>query len=256
MQPTFIDSHIHLTSELYRDLTPLLAQARVRGIKEWIVPGITLAEIPELLALKEQFEGVHVAFGIHPWFLESLPKNWENALITAIDQYKPVAVGECGLDFSHELPLLQEEIFIKQLDIAHEYSLPLIIHSYKAVDNVLRELRKRPQIRGVLHAFNGSLQQLEQALNLGFYIGFGGAVTYPRAKNLQKLLAAVPLERLLLETDGPFQRGVYRQANELHLPQDLLDIAQFVAEQKSLDLSDLAKITTHNCIELFNLELK
>ncbi len=254
--PTFIDSHIHLNSPLYGDVTPLIDRAKSRGIEAWIVPGTTLDDIPSQISLKKRFKGIYPAFGIHPWFLENIPHNWSQLLARSIETNLPVAIGECGLDYSHELPLLQREVFTKQLDMAQDFSLPLIIHSYKAVDDVLREIRKRSNIKGVLHGFNGSLQQLEQAIELGFYIGFGGAVTYSRAKNLQRLLEAVPLERLLLETDGPFQRGAYRQANELHLPEDLFDIAQFVAEQKSLELSDLAKITTNNCIELFNLELK
>lgn len=254
---TLVDSHIHLNSAIYTpSLGDLLTAARAVGIRYWIVPGTILSDIPRQLEISAENSGCFNAFGLHPWFLANVPKAWEIELQNAIQQNRPVAIGECGLDFSREHPEFQKEIFAKQVALSVEHDLPLIIHSYRAVDDVLKILRQYPKARGVFHALNSSIQQLSQILELGYYVGFGGAVTFERAKRLQRLLAATPLERILLETDGPFQAGSYRLQDELHLPRDLLNIGQFIAEQKSLPLAELAKITTENAIRLFNLEIK
>lgn len=252
-----VDTHIHLNSSIYEgELRALLKAGAEEGIHQWIVPSTVLTDIPRQLEISHHFEGVFNAFGIHPWFVETAPKSWKADLEAAIGRYKPIALGECGLDFSRELQPIQQDIFEKQVEIAIKHDLPLIIHSFKAVDNVLHILRKYPQSRGVFHAINASVQQLEQILALGFYVGFGGAVTFPRAKRLQRLLAHCPVDRILLETDGPYQVGAYKDSHLPNLPVDLIHIARFVAEQKSRTLSEIAKITTNNAIRLFNLEIK
>lgn len=256
-----IDSHIHLNAAEYQSQLPaLLQEARDHRIDGWIIPGTSPADIMRQMQIAEQFPHCFNAFGLHPWFLENLQErlegNWEARLIAGIEQYHPVAIGECGLDFAEGVDQTQIAVFEKQVVLAQKYDLPLIIHSYKAVDQVLKILRQYPQVTGVFHGFNGSLQQLSQILELGFYVGFGGNVTYPRANRLRALLMATPLERLLLETDGPYQAGSYRQRGEIHYPSDLAQIAHYIAEQKSLEAVELAKITSENAINLFSLEMK
>ena len=251
-----IDSHIHLQATEYTDIPELLSQARAAGIQAWIIPGTTLDDRSRQLVLSTQLLNCFNAFGYHPWFLDSLPDHWEERLQQTIENDQPVAIGECGLDFSRDHHDLQQVVFEAHVKMADAFRLPLIIHSYKAVDQVLKILRKYPAVTGVFHAFNGSLQQLDQLIAMGYYVGFGGAVTYSRAKRLQSLLAKTPVTRLLIETDGPYQAGAYAAPTEIHYPADLAKIAHFIAEQKSLACSELAKITTENAINLFNLELK
>ena len=252
-----IDTHIHLNDIAPQERLPqLLQRAQELGVKAWIVPATTDASFVPIMAIIARYQHCYPALGLHPWFL---PKNINSAiedLKSAIEYYSPIAIGECGLDFSRENYQQQMELFEAQVALAVEFQLPLIIHSYKAVDAVLQVLRRYPDARGVFHGINCSLQQLTQIIDLGFFIGFGGAVTYPRAKRLGKLLQATPLSHLLLETDAPFQAGVYRQKDEAHLPEDLVSIAHFIAQQKSLELIELAKITTENAIHLFNLEIE
>lgn len=253
----FIDSHIHLNAKEYREQLPVLLTAAMdQEIVGWIMPGTTPADILVQNQITAQFSNCFSAFGVHPWFLEDLSTKWEIELIAGIESHSPIAIGECGLDFAKGYCPQQIEIFETQVALAKKYQLPLIIHAYKAVDQVLKILRKTTNVTGVFHGFNGSLQQLSQVLDLGFYVGFGGAVTYSRANRMRSLLAAMPLDRLLLETDGPYQAGSYRQRGEIHLPADLRQIAHYIAEQKSLELVELAKITTENTIHLFNLEIK
>lgn len=252
-----IDSHIHLNAPEYKANLPiLLNEAKLRGISAWVMPGTLPQDIANLVQIANQFPHCFYSFGVHPWFLDDLADDWESILTASIERYFPVAIGECGLDFAKGMVAKQLAIFEKQVQLAVKFKKPLIIHSYKAVDEVLKILRKYPKATGVLHGFNGSLQQLEQALALGFYIGIGGAVTYSRANRMRAILASVPLDRLLLETDGPYQAGSYRQKGEIHEPSDLVQIARYIAEQKSLDLVELAKITSDNAINLFSLEMK
>lgn len=253
----FIDSHIHLNAGEYQaDLPALLANAFSKGVKAWIIPGTTLSDVVLQVQIAKENCNCFNAFGIHPWFLDEMPEDWYEVLTQALKHHQAVAVGECGLDFSREDHVLQKQIFEDHVKLSITFNLPLIIHSYKAVDDVLKILRKYPSARGVFHAINCSPQQLTQILAQGFYVGFGGSVTYSRAKRLQRLLAQTPLDRLLIETDGPYQIGAYGENGHRHLPADLLHIAHFIAEQKSLELIELANITTTNAIHLFNLEIK
>ena len=252
-----IDSHIHLNAPEYEAHLPILLEnAKAKGIAAWVMPGTLPADMMKLVSIAEKFPHCFYGFGVHPWFLEDLPIDWESRLISGIESYTPIAIGECGLDFADGVIDAQFAIFEKQVKLSERFKLPLIIHSYKAVDQVLKILRKYPRATGVFHGFNGSVQQLMQVLDLGFYVGFGGAITYPRANRMRTLLAKTPLDRLLLETDGPYQAGRYRQKGEIHQPSDLVHIAHYIAEQKSLDVTELAKITSDNAINLFNLEMK
>ncbi len=252
-----IDTHIHLN-----DITPeealfqLLQRAQDLGVKGWIMPATTIDSFLPIWEISQKYPHCYPAFGMHPWFL---PEEVDLAILSlksAVESYSPIAIGECGLDFSREDHEKQIALFEAQVALSVEYQLPLIIHSYKAVDSVLQILRRYPDVRGVFHGINCSLQQLEQILELDLYVGFGGTITYPRAKRLQKLLQATPIDKLLLETDAPFQPGIYREKGEAHLPEDLVAIANSIAQQKSLERGELAKITTQNAIHLFNLEIK
>lgn len=254
-----IDSHIHLNSPLYKNLSEVLSKAQSLGVRGWIVPGTRLADIEMQVLLKARHQGIANGFGVHPWEVLTVSDGWQSLLANALAQHQAIAIGECGLDFSTDVLISQKTrqltVFEAQVELAESLNLPLIIHSYKAVDQVLKILRRYPAVRGVFHSFNGSLQQLEQIIDLGYYIGMGGAVTYHRAKRMQQNLLQIPLSRLLLETDGPYQVGAYRTKGEIHYPEDLYQIAQSIAQQRSLTLEDLAKITTENVVQLFNLEL-
>lgn len=170
-----IDTHIHLN-----DITPKealaehLQRAQDLGIRGWIMPATTIDSFIPIVEISQRYSYCYPALGLHPWFL---PEQLDFAILSlreAIEHYSPIAIGECGLDFSREDHLKQIALFEAQVALSVEYQLPLIIHSYTAVDSVLQILRRYPQARGVFHGINCSLQQLEQILALGFYLGFGG----------------------------------------------------------------------------------
>lgn len=270
----FADSHIHLDDALYGSESELLAhitEAKALGIEQFLIPGTTLSTIPRLVRYAGGIEGAYFALGLHPWFMAEHGEDEEaieQALVElekAVIREKPQAIGECGLDFMVEFrdrpreEALQKRLFIGQVQLAKRYNLPLIIHTRKSLDATLKILRQQGQkrpLRGVLHSVNGSLQQLEQALELGLYLGFGGASTYPRAQNLHRLLKATPLDRLLIETDGPYQKSRHLAKGATHLPKNLYNIAKDIATLRDEPLETIAAASVDNLQRLLTLEME
>jgi TatD DNase family protein len=198
--------------------------------------------------------GLHPAYGLHPMYLAEHRPEHLDALRTWIDRERPVAVGECGLDFfvdglDHDE---QRMYFVRQLEIAREFDLPVILHARRAVDEIIATLRKVGGLRGVVHSFSGSGEQAQQLWKLGFCLGFGGPVTYERARRLRAIVGAMPIEWLLLETDAPDQplathRG---QRNE---PGYLPEVLDCVATLRETDSATVAEATTRNARRLFGL---
>ena len=257
-----IDSHCHIDLEPFaRDRREVLIEAKLTGVTDIIVPAVTAARWHDLqtlatTALTNSADQplLHAAYGLHPVFLSEHQPDDLILLERFLQTAEAVAVGECGLDFF--IPdydsASQMKYFTAQLDLAVQYKLPVIIHARKALDLVLRELRLRPGLRGVIHSFSGSLQQAKQLIDLGFYLGFGGPVTYTRALKLRMLVSELPLTSLLIETDAPDQpdAGHHGERNQ---PSWLLDIALCLAELRGISVESLAQATSENAKSLFNL---
>ena len=255
--PAIIDSHVHLDfTEFDSDRNCVVRRARRNGVEAFVIPGVTRATWPRTRGVCESLDGCFAAWGLHPYFLDQHQPAHLDDLRRWLDRGDAVAVGECGLDFYlKELnPARQTEIFIAQLKLAREFDLPVIIHSRKSVDEVTKQIRQAGVRKGVMHSFNGSLQQAQKLVELGFSFGFGGPVTYPRANKLRTLVKSLPLESLLLETDAPDQplRGHQGQRNE---PARLVDILDAVAELKGQSREQIARVTRQNTIQLFSLPL-
>jgi TatD DNase family protein len=207
-----------------------------------------------LKALCADAVGLHPAYGLHPMFLAEHRPDHLDALCRWIDREHPVAVGECGLDFFVEGldPDEQRTYFLRQLELAREFGLPVILHARRAVDEVIATVRAVGGLRGVVHSYSGSAEQAHQLWKLGFSLGFGGPVTYDRARRLRAIVAQMPIEFLLLETDAPDQplsthRG---QRNE---PGHLREVLDCVATLRDTDPDVLAAATTLNAQRLFGL---
>jgi len=257
-----IDSHCHIDLEPFADdRREVLVEAKRQSVSDIIVPAVTAARWCDLqvLASSEPAEPsdqslLHAAYGLHPVFT---PEHHPDDLIELerfLQTADVVAVGECGLDFF--IPDYDSETqmryFTAQLDLAVQYQLPVIIHARKALDLVLRELRKRPGLRGVIHSFSGSLQQAKQLIDLGFYLGFGGPVTYTRALKLRMLVAELPLSALLIETDAPDQPDANHHG-ERNQPAWLPEIASCIAGLRGITVESVAETTSENAKLLFNL---
>ena len=253
-----IDSHCHLDLAAFESDRAVITQsASTAFVSDIIIPAVEANTWEALTQLcqKEKTVRLHAAYGLHPMFMTQHISAHLLELEQRLSLGGAIAVGECGLDFfipEHD-KLAQLEFFTSQLDLAVQFKLPVIIHSRKSLDLVLKELRLRPSLTGVVHSFSGSPQQAKQLLDQGFYLGFGGPVTYTRATKLRALIQSLPLDGLLLETDAPDQPDAshYGLRNE---PAWLVDIAECVAKLRGETVDDVAEVTANNTVNLFNLD--
>ena len=250
-----IDSHSHFdVAEFDPDRNATLARARAAGVRQQIVPAIAVAGFERVRALCANESGLHPAYGLHPLFLREHKPAHLDELSRWIKRENPVAVGECGLDFF--VPDLdaaaQRNYFHAQLELARAFDLPLILHARRAVDEVTAAIRRNGSLRGVVHSFSGSVEQAQQLWKLGFSIGLGGPITYPRAHRLRRIVATMPLEFLLLETDSPDQPMHGRQGTR-NEPARLTEVCACVAELRGASAEEIAVATTRNAERLFAL---
>lgn len=250
-----VDTHAHLdVGDFDDDRAEVVARARAAGVRHQIVPAIDAAGWPRLREVCAAHAGLHAAYGLHPMFLDRHRPDHLAWLRDWLARERPVAVGECGLDFfvPDADPKRQMEVFDAHLRFAREFDLPVIVHARRAVDAVIAAIRRIGGLRGVVHSFSGSRQQAETLWTHGFLLGLGGPVTYPRAQRLRALAATMPIEFLLLETDAPDQpdcahRG---QRNE---PARLVHVLESIAELRREAPSQVARATTDNAVRLFSL---
>lgn len=250
-----IDSHCHLdAAEFDADRDAVIARAREAGVVHQVIPAVEAAGWPALRALCRDQPDLHPAYGLHPMYLARHRGEHLDELRAWLANERPVAVGECGLDyFVEDLdPATQRRYFDAQLRLAREFDLPLIIHARRAVDAVIAAVRRVGGLRGVVHSFSGSPEQARQLWNAGFLIGLGGPVTYERAQRLRGLVTSMPLEHLLLETDAPDQpdAAIRGQRNE---PARVSVICRTIAQLRGEPEEDIAAVTRGNAARLFGL---
>ncbi len=253
-----IDSHCHLDApEFDVDRDTVIARARAAGVMAQVIPAVTASGWAKLGALCTESSGLHPAYGMHPMFLAEHRDEHVGALRALLTTERAVAVGECGLDF-HVQGLdadRQQFYFEEQLKIARDFDLPVIVHARKAVDAVIATLRRIGGLRGVVHSFSGSEQQAEQLWKLGFCLGIGGPVTYERAQRLRRIVASMPVEFLLLETDAPDQPDAFHRG-ERNEPARLTVVRDCVAALRAESPDTLADATSDNAARLFGLPRK
>ncbi|MGH8079202.1 MAG: TatD family hydrolase [Lysobacter sp.] len=253
--PSLIDSHCHLdAAEFDRDRAQVVERAREAGVAAQVVPAIDAAGWPKLREVCAASDGLHPAYGLHPMYLDSHRPEHLQELRDWLERERPCAVGECGLDYFIEgLDREQQSLYFDaQLELAREFDLPVIVHARHAVDAVIAAIRRVGALRGVVHSYSGSEEQAQQLWKLGFSIGLGGPVTYDRAQRLRRIVAAMPIDFLLLETDAPDQpdAGIRGQRNE---PARLAGICELIAGLRGETVDQVATATTANARRLFGL---
>jgi TatD DNase family protein len=223
-------------------------------VQAQVVPAVDAARWPRLKAVCADFPGLYPAYGLHPMYLDAHRPDHLTELRGWIERERPVAVGECGLDFFVEgLDAdAQQLYFDAQLRLAREFDLPVIVHARRAVDAVIASIRKIGGLRGVVHSFPGSAEQAAQLHKLGFLLGIGGPVTHERANRLRGIVATMPLEQLLLETDAPDQPDANHRG-ERNEPAYLVEVLEVVATLRGIPREGLASATTANAKRLFGL---
>lgn len=251
-----VDTHVHLDVEEFdADRGRVVQRAREAGVVHQIVPAIDAGGWPGLRAACRAFEAVHAAYGLHPVFLDRHEPAHLEALREWIARERPVAVGECGLDFFVEGldRARQQAFFDAQLRIARDFDLPVIVHARHAVDGVIASIRRIGGLRGVVHSFGGSRQQAETLWREGFLLGIGGPVTYERARRLRALVSDMPIGHLLLETDAPDQPDAAHRGRR-NEPARLVHVAETIASLRGDTPERIAEATTRNAMRLFALE--
>ena len=249
------DSHCHLDApEFDHDRDAVILRAQAAGVTRQVVPAIEAQGWPRLRDICKAGTGLFPAYGLHPMYLSSHQPTHLQELGEWIAREHPVAVGECGLDFFvGGLDKDEQQLYFDgQLALARDFDLPVIVHARRAVDAVIASFKRIGGLRGVVHSFSGSPEQARQLWQLGFLVGIGGPATYSRANRLRGLVAKMPLEYLLLETDAPDQpdAGIRGQRNE---PARLSFICQSIAGLRGVDAEVLAMATSQNAQRLFNL---
>lgn len=267
----WIDTHAHLDApELAHDVDAVREQARAQGVVHCVLPAVERSNWDSVRLLAHR-HGDSYALGIHPLYTGRAQDEDLELLAHTLHQHRSdprlVAVGEIGLDYF--VPGLdaerQQRFYREQLMLARRFDLPVILHVRRSADQLLKVLRQVQVRGGIAHAFNGSLQQAQAFVALGFKLGFGGAVTYDRALQLRRLAAELPLGSLVMETDSPDipPHWLYTTAAERaqgqpqgrNTPAELPRIAQVVADLRGMAVADLAQVTTANaCAALPGLQ--
>ena len=248
---TFIDTHCHLdAAEFDADRDAVARSALDGGVSGIIVPAVERANFDAVCQLAGRYAHCVPALGIHPMYVDNAQPQDLALMADLIEERQPVAVGEIGLDFfvqgfNREL---QEYYFSEQLKLARRFDLPVILHVRRAIDDILKHLRRIGVKGGIAHAFNGSRQQADEFIRLGFKLGFGGAMTYSRALKIRQLAATLPLQAIVLETDAPDIAPEWIGSGGRNSPDQLVKIAQVLADLRGLKLAEVAEITTRNAV--------
>lgn len=245
-----VDTHCHLdAAEFDVDRGAVIDVARQAGVSVIMLPAVARANFAAVVEICRRYPGCVPAFGIHPMVVEHAQPEDLKALRDVIAVEKPLAVGEIGLDFFHAGydAARQEYYFVEQLKIAREFDLPVLLHIRSAADAVLKHLRRIKVRGGIAHAFNGSRQQADEFLKLGFKLGFGGAMTFERALHIRELAATLSEEAIVLETDAPDIPPVWLNRGR-NAPGELLHIAAVLAGLRQIDRQTVARITTRNAV--------
>lgn len=265
----WIDTHCHLSApEFEPDRPAVLARARAAGVVQLVLPAVSVADGRAVQALARQ-QGLAYALGLHPLALDGLhDAAAESAALEALAAQleaaagdpRLVAVGEIGLD--HFVPgqdlARQERLYLAQLRLARRHGLPVLLHVRRSADALLKGLRRLPVAGGIAHAFNGSRQQAEAFIALGFKLGFGGTLAFERARQIRGLAASLPADSLVMETDAPdipppwcYRRAAERgdgQGHRRNEPAELPRIAESLAALRGWSLAETAALSSANAL--------
>ncbi|MBL7212434.1 MAG: TatD family hydrolase [Desulfobacteraceae bacterium] len=252
-----IDSHAHLDMQDFdEDREEVLARASNGGITRIITIGIDLDSSCEALALADKYDSVYAAVACHPHNADECDVQDLEKLVEMTSEKKVVAWGEIGLDFYRRYSDLeiQSEIFLRQLEMAKDLELPVIIHDREAHSEVLASLTSmgKGEGKGVIHCFSGNLDLAFLFIRLGYHISIPGTVTYKKASQVKDVAAKIPLERMLIETDAPFLAPVPKRGKR-NEPLFVSFTAQEIARLRNIEFEEVAKVTSENARILFNL---
>ena len=253
-----IDTHCHLNDEaLYKDLDNVISRARQAGVEKMVVVGWDEESSKLAIKIAEEYDFIYAVIGFHP---ENVFDIDDKVLYDTLNLYKHpkvVGIGEIGLDYhwtkDPEKREIQKEFFIKQIKFANEVGLPISIHSREAFADTLEILKQYPpKYSGVMHCYSGSVENLQDIINLNLYIGLDGPVTFTNAKTPKEVAAEVPLEKLVVETDCPYL-SPHPLRGTVNEPANLSLIVDAIADTRQMSKKHLLDVLYDNSCNLFNL---
>jgi TatD DNase family protein len=260
---SWVDTHCHLDApEFERNLSQVVDTAAENGVKAILLPTVKASDCDHVRALASQYAetipGLVYTLGIHPLYINQAKESDITILKDQIEQSlsdpRFVGIGEIGLDYFVEGldPQRQEWFFHAQLDLAEEYQLPVVLHVRRSQDAILKALRSKKIPSGIAHAFNGSFQQAEQFIALGFKLGFGGAATFERALQIRRLLKELPIDSIVTETDAPDIPPVWLREEGIAFnePAFLPRIANVLAEIRGISSDQFAIAVWRNAMQV------
>jgi TatD DNase family protein len=251
------DTHTHLYAEEFTtDIDLLISEAMDKGIQRFFLPNIDSTFVDAMLAVEKKYPlNCFAMMGLHPC---SVKENWKEELALVekrLGERSFSAIGEIGIDLYWDKTFVkeQEEVFMKQVELANHYKLPVSIHSRESFEEIYKILleTKKKNPCGIFHCFTGNVDQAKRAIDLGFYLGIGGVVTFKNS-GLDKVIAEIDLQHLVLETDAPYLAPVPFRGKR-NVPAYLFKVAEKVAEIKNVSVEEVASITTENSKKIFGI---
>ena len=253
-----IDTHCHLNDEqLYQNIDEVISRALKTGIEKMVVIGWDKTSSELAIKIAEQYPFIYACVGFHPENLDGVNNEILNEVLSLSSHPKVVGIGEIGLDYHWEKDPAkrenQKEFFIKQIEYANKVGLPISIHSREAFQDTIEILKEyKPLYGGVMHCYSGSVENIQDIINLNLYIGLDGPVTFRNAKTPKEVAAEVPLEKLVLETDSPYL-SPHPLRGTINEPSNLILIADEIANIRGMSKKHLLEVVYDNSCKLFNL---
>ena len=250
------DTHVHMDDPRYdADRHELLTSLTENGVELILNPSASMSEAAAAVEMSEKYPFVYAAVGVHPSEVEGFGQAQCDELLRLAAKPKTVAIGEIGLDYHYggEDKEAQRRAFAMQMELAKQADLPVIIHSRDACAETMEIVEASGVRRGVVHCFSGSAETARRYIELGYHISFTGVITFKNAKRFIDVVKAVPMERLMIETDGPYMAPEPHRG-ERNEPKYVLHVAEKIAEIKGLSVEEVAEITFRNALEFFGIQ--
>lgn len=251
------DTHAHYyVSAFDADRDDVLSSLPGEGVSLVLVPGCDLSSSREAIQLAEKYPFVYAAAGIHPEDALGLPDHWLEQVRAMTAHPKVKAIGEIGLDYYwKEVPRdLQKAVFRAQLALAEELDLPVIVHDREAHADCLSIVKEFPKVRGVFHCYSGSAEDAKTLVKLGWHLSFTGTITFKNARKAPEVIAAVPLDRLMVETDAPYMAPTPFRGKRCD-SRYVYRMAETIGSIKGISREEVERVTTENGMRLFDIQL-
>jgi TatD DNase family protein len=252
---SFVDSHCHINfPELYQNIDSILSKMSSNKVTHALCVSVTLDKLQDIFKIANTYPHIFASVGVHPDY-EDIKEPSVEELCSLAKENKVIAIGETGLDYYRVQGDLtwQRDRFRTHIKAAIQSKLPLIIHTRNAAEDTLKIMREEgaDQVGGVMHCFTESLDVAIEAIKLNFYISFSGIVTFKNATDLKEVAKAVPLDRILIETDSPYLAPMpYR--GKINDPSNVIHVAEEIAKLKNISLEEVGQVTTQNFFKLFS----